>query len=268
MIVRLAVLALVAIVATPLAAQTTSAFPTPIVGSHTRVLISTKDLLNSMAWWTRMGFSPQPIASEKTDSAITLSDGQVVITLVKTSMPSPVIIYRSANIKRCKEQLDSLAMAITFDIAGPSYAEIRLRSPNSVYIAVRPDGIEPPLKATGAMNPVCGDLTEYSMAAVRLAPEVAWWKDLGLSTVKVDSTVYPFVNMGDGTHEIGIHENKDIPSLALTYFMPDMEQRIDRLKKQGTTPIEEIPAADNRIANAIFRSPEGQLVFLFETPKP
>ncbi len=264
---RIASIVIVAVLALQVRAQSPASTSSPIIGAHTRVLISTKDLLNSMAWWTRMGFSPQPIASEKSDSAITLSDGQVVITLVKTSMPSPVIVYRSANIKRCKEQLDSLAMSTTYDIEGPSFGEIRLRSPNNVYVAVRPAGIEPVLKATGAMNPVCGDLTEYSTAAVRLAPEVAWWKDLGFTAVKVDSTVYPFVNMGDGSIEIGIHENKDIPSLALTYFMPDMEQRIDRLKKSGMNPIEEIPTADDRVANAIFRSPEGQLVYLFETPK-
>ena len=49
--------------------------------------------------------------------------------------------------------------------------------------------------------------------------------------------------------------------------MPDMEQRIERLKNAGMKPIEEIPSADKRIANAIFQSPDGQLVFLFETPK-
>ncbi|MBK7032677.1 MAG: hypothetical protein IPH49_05325 [Ignavibacteria bacterium] len=70
--------------------------------------------------------------------------------------------------------------------------------------------------------------------------------------------------MGDERIEIGIHEERDIASVAFTYFMPDMEQRIARIKQLGLTPIEEIPTPDNRIGNAIFQSPDGQLLYLFD----
>ncbi len=238
-----------------------------VMGSHTRLLLSTKDLLTSMAWWTRMGFSPVTMSGEKIDSAITLSDGQVVLTLVKTSMPSPVIVYRTENIKRVKQLLDSLVIPMTYEVEGPMYSELRITSPNNVHVAIRASSVEPPIRATGALNTLCGKKAEYSTAAVRLGVEVQWWADIGFTPAKTDSSFYPFMNMTDGTIEVGIHENKDIPSLAITYFMDDMEERIDRLKKAGVTPIEELPTVDNRLANAIFRSPEGQLVFLFETVK-
>lgn len=266
MIIRsLLIIAVAAIgLTSPLSAQTSSMMPKAIIGSHTRVIVSVKDLLQSMAWWTKFGFSPLSRPEDKIDSAITLSDGQVIITLVKTNQPSPVIVYRCDNIKRLKAQLDSLTILTTFDLEGPSYKELRLRSPNSVYLAVRPSTMEDDFKATGALNPVCGNLTEYSTSATKLRDEQSWWADLGFAPVRGDSVPYPYVNMGDERIEIGIHEDRDIASLALTYFMPDMEQRIARIKQLGLTPIEEIPTADNRIGNAIFQSPDGQLVYLFD----
>jgi hypothetical protein len=61
-----------------------------------------------------------------------------------------------------------------------------------------------------------------------------------------------------------MHENRDIPSLSLTYFAKDMRERIERLRKSGITFSEEIPAADGAVANVIMLSPEGTRVQLFE----
>ncbi len=248
-------------------AQTSTQLPTSILGKHSRVIVSVKDLLQSMAWWTKLGFSPLSRASDKIDSAITLSDGQIVLTLVKTSQPSPVLVYRSENIKNLKAKLDSLTIRTTFDLEGPSYGELRLRSPNSVFLAVRPETMEDDLQATGALNFICGNLTEFSTSATKLRDEQAWWADLGFVPVRGDSVPYPFVVMADQSVEVGIHHDRDIATLAFTYFMPDMEQRIARIKQIGIAPIEEIPTQDNRIANAIFQSPDGQLVYLFEGTK-
>ncbi|MBC8125324.1 MAG: hypothetical protein H7X70_06285, partial [Candidatus Kapabacteria bacterium] len=111
-----------------LAQTSTTQLPVSLLGKHSRVIVSVKDLLQSMAWWTKLGFSPLSRASDKIDSAITLSDGQIVLTLVKTSQPSPVLVYRSENIKNLKAKLDSLTIRTTFDLEGPSYGELRLRS--------------------------------------------------------------------------------------------------------------------------------------------
>jgi hypothetical protein len=238
-----------------------------IIGQHTRLVMSSKDLLQSMAWWTRMGFTPRKLAGERADSAITLSDGQVTITLVSASQPSPIIAYRCANLSRLKEQLDSLLIGVNVDLQGPTYRELRFRSPGGVHVAARLAAIEPDIAPTKEPNPLCGELKEYSTSVASVTQEKQWWADLGFAPTKQATKPYPFVNMADKACEIGIHQDRDIANMALTYFMPDMEVRIERLKNAGMKPIEEIPTSDKRIANAIFQSPDGQLVFLFETPK-
>lgn len=238
-----------------------------ILGTPSRIVLSCKDLLKSMAWWTRMGFSPMSRSGEKPDSAITLTDGQIVITLDKTSQPSPVLVFRTKNIKRVKELIDSLAFRYMFDVEGPSYSELRLRSPNDVFFSVRTLASEGELRGSGVANPVCGNLTEIASGTIQLNVDRQWFLDLGFKVIRTDSVPYSFVNLGDGRINIGLHFQRDIPSAALTYFSPDMDQRIDRLKKSGIVPIDEMPTEDGRIGNAIFESPDGQLVYLFEGTK-
>lgn len=248
-------------------AQTSSQTPNALIGKPTRVVLSTKNMLQAMAWWTRMGFAPMSRPTDKIDSAITMFDGQVVITLVKTSQPSPVLVYRCENIKDLKKTLDSLTIASTFDVEGPSFGELRLRSPNKVHLAIRPETLEEDFATTSALNVVCGKLSEFSTSATKIKTEQDYWTDLGFVLVRADTVPYEFVNMGDGRIEIGIHLNLEIASTAFTYFMPDMERRIENLRTNGIFPVEEIPTADNRKANAIYESPDGQLVFLFEGKK-
>lgn len=257
----------VALVCTIISVSADNTLPPVIIGSPSRIELSCTDLLKSMAWWSRFGFAPQSRQGDKIDSAITLTDGQLIITLVKTSQPSPVLIFRCANTNRLKEQLDSLTVRTNMELEGPAYCELRFRSPNSVFLAVRVSTIETHMQITGDLNPICGKLTELSTAADHIAVEQQWWADLGFVASRRDSVPYKFVNMTDGHIEIGIHEDRDITGLAFTYFMPDMEQRIDRLKKSGLVPVDEFPTNDGRIGNAIFSSPDGQQVYLFEGTK-
>lgn len=236
------------------------------LGKPTRLMLSCKKLLPSLAWWTRLGFAPLTVEGESADSIITISDGQIILTLTTVSMPSPIIVFAAPNMKLVKDTLDYMSIPYNSTLLGPTYGEYRVTSPNKVYMASRNAGSEPKLTVQQSENPVCGKFSELSSPATKLSEELAWWKDIGFSVVKHEKKPYHFAIVSDGTVTIGLHEFKEIPSTAITYYMPDMEQRIDRLKKLGITISEEIPTADGRIANAILTSPDGQLVYLFETP--
>ncbi len=50
---------------------------------------------------------------------------------------------------------------------------------------------------------------------------------------------------------------------SLTYFEPDMAERIEQLKSDGVEFVEEMPNAEDKIDNAIAEAPDGQYFFLF-----
>ncbi|MBU3678163.1 MAG: VOC family protein [Candidatus Kapabacteria bacterium] len=232
--------------------------------SAVRIELTSRDLLESLTWWARLGFSPIRRPGDRVDSALTLTDGQVVITLVRKSQPSPALIFSVEDLEATKRALDGLGFRSDAATQDSTLREIRLRSPNSVFATIRPKKVETEIRPTTEMNPVCGKLTELSTAAEVLSTERDWWSKLGFKVVRGDSIPYKYVNMTSGFTEIGIHQGRDVPSLTLTYFMPDMVQRINRLSNQGLEPAEVVPGIDNQVRNAVYVSPDGQVVYLFE----
>ncbi len=235
-----------------------------LLGMQTRLVLPVVDLLSSMAWYSRLGWTPTNELGARSDSTISITDGQVRATLTTAKLPGTVIAFASRNMRSLKDTLDSLHVSYHFDMKGPTIGELRIASPNGIKLMVRSNVDEPEILPENKENPICGTNTEFSIGVVSLKSEVQWWESLGFTQVKGGMVPYPFAEMSDGRIRIGLHEDKDIPTLAITYYAKDMEQRIDRLKKTGITIDEEIPTPDDRIGNAIMRSADGQLIFMFE----
>jgi hypothetical protein len=237
-----------------------------LLGTPSRLQLSVSDLMTSMVWYARLGFSPVNVPDARPDSLMYLTDGQVVVSLVKQKVPSPVIIFRAPNLKAIKDTLDKMGVACIAELRGPGYGELRITSPSGIYISVRPETDEPSITRTGQDNAFCGRLGEWSIGVPSLTAERQWWADLGFKQVDGDSVPYPFAIMSDGAAKIGLHQGLDITTLAITYFSKDAADRIDRLRKSGmefdTALIPESASA----SNAALRSADGQLVFVFTEP--
>jgi predicted lactoylglutathione lyase len=234
-----------------------------LLGTPTRLVMSCKDIIKSMSWWTKLGFNPVPGIAMHPDSALSLTDGQVIITLVKESLPSPILMFSSSRIKDLRDTLAANNINTTFDLKGPSLGEIRLLSPNGVYIAVRPVTDEPVKPVSGDSNIICGRVTEFSIGTSTLKPEREYWEHLGFTIKRTATIPYPYALMTDGSIVVGLHENRDIPTLTITYFAEDMVDRIDRLRKSGVEITEELADPSGKLANGRVISPDGQIVFLF-----
>ena len=139
-----------------------------LLGTPTRLVLSCKNVVTSLTWWTRLGFLPVAENPGSADSAITLTDGQLNITLTKEVLPSPIVMFRSESIKDLKDTLDALEVPTTHDVEGPTYREIRLLSPNGIHVAVRSASAESYVPVSGDSNRLCGKNTELSIGRSRL----------------------------------------------------------------------------------------------------
>lgn len=245
-----------------ISAQTPTTVGNSILGAPTRLVLSSKDVLSSLTWWSRLGFLPTG-APTRIDSAVTLTDGQVVITLTKESLPSPIVMYSAPNIKKVKDTLDALGVSTTHDVKGPTYSEIRLVSPNGVHLAVRPRTDEPLMPVSGDSNRLCGKLTELSIGTGFLKRERTFWEMIDLTVKREGREPYPFALMTDGILTIGLHENRDIPTLSLTYFAENMAQRLENIRAAGIELSSEELTPEGSAGSAVLTSPEGQRVMLF-----
>jgi hypothetical protein len=63
---------------------------------------------------------------------------------------------------------------------------------------------------------------------------------------------------------IGLHQTSDFSEPHLTYFAPDMPERITALQAEGfeITPVP--PEVDGQVVNAAMRGAGGERLFLFQ----
>jgi hypothetical protein len=172
-------------------------------------------------------------------------------------------MFASSNMRVLKDTLDSMRVSNLFDVKGPTIGELRLTSPNGVHSAVRPSPSEHRDSLSGDSNAICGKLTELSIGAEQLMKEQRYWETLEFSVRRSALMPYPYAIMTDGFVNIGLHENRDISTVAFTYFALDMADRIERLRRSGMIFLEEMRNDAGMVEHAFLTSPDGQLVMLF-----
>ena len=171
-----------------------------LLGTSTRVELSCANVITSLAWWTRVGFLPVPQADERPDSMITVSDGQVTITLTKRSQPSPTLVFQHPDLRSLKDSLEALGSRLGVTVDGPSISEIRLASPNGVHLAVRSTSREPWRPHLADSNTMCGKLTELSIGTSGdITDELIFWERLGFAVKREGRAPYHYALLTDGT---------------------------------------------------------------------
>ena len=96
-----------------------------------------------------------------------------------------------------------------------------------------------------------------------LSEAIGFWRRLGFELLHESAGPYPWAIMGDGLLVLGLHETDQFEGQAITYFAPDMGERIAALKRDGFTFAEEMAEEDGTVENAILRTPDNQQIFFF-----
>src|SRR5437763_15166664 len=82
-------------------------------------------------------------------------------------------------------------------------------------------------------NSKIGIFGEYSVPVIDLQISLSYWKTLGFEAMSVNESPYPWAIISDNINIIGLHQTTEFTTQAITYFAPDMQRRIEALKRAG-----------------------------------
>jgi predicted enzyme related to lactoylglutathione lyase len=234
------------------------------LGNAVQLIINAENLEQSVRFYEDLGYSK--IAEKKGDNQwAQVSDGQILILLNQDKMPYTGLAYYSDDIQARVAKLEE---------AGIEF-EAKINKENDLYIAVinEPNGLTISLmnydsskifKPGGQPASKCGNFGEISIETSDLNSSVAFWNKLGFETAHRSEG---FVTLKDGLMTVGIYGpgvcNHKFRNPSITYFEPDMAERIEKLKLAGKTFAQELPNAEGIVSEAILESPEGTYLFLF-----
>lgn len=237
------------------------------LASH--ITIGCKSLQLSLEVYEKLGFrkikedfSPNPWIQITDGSLLILlnEDGQEYIGLTYfTNQLDPLVKELSDSgieFTTQKKQNDSIFMASfltleDFPITLINHNPDQLYKPQGISLAtLSKEDFNNPSKYPNAK---CGVFGEFTHFVKDLKQSFDFWKKIGYKPLSVNENPYPWAILSDGLNIIGLHQTSEFTHpVAITYFAPDMEGRIQKLKTQG------LP-----IKGSSLITPENQLFLLF-----
>ncbi len=231
------------------------------LGDAAQITIRTPKLKEERAFFDKIGF--QIVRDD--DEGLLLTDGTTLFELIQDTNKGAELTYFTKDLQKTVAQAEDVG--ITFDETGEALAT--LRDPSKVHIhliqrdaATLPDLPDEPVSEAGRFG-------EVSIETKDLRASIRFWKRLGFEVEHRDPPVSQWATIFDGVLRIGLYEHGVIRhkfrNPSITYFEPDMAERIARLRDKDLHIAQELPedAEPEDVKSAIAEAPSGVYFFLF-----
>lgn len=99
----------------------------------------------------------------------------------------------------------------------------------------------------------CGKFGEFALGVADFQKAGQFWQQFGFKKMYSSPDPYPWGIFNDGLMVLGLHQTDEFQGPCITYFAPDMPDRIAALENEGLT-----------IENGVLNGPDGETLFLFQ----
>ncbi|MBI3579604.1 MAG: VOC family protein [Ignavibacteriales bacterium] len=237
------------------------------LGDAWQVTRSVKNLKETLPFYLTLGFQivgqdvvPYPWAQ--------LTDGFILITLGQDTGEASGLAFFASDMEQRAERLkkDDIKVEKTKMKIGDWYQTVVYDPDNFPIHLIGYDAAKLP-KLPGKPISKCGQFAEISIEVSDLQKSLAFWNQLGFSPEAGGTSKWCSTN--NGVFQLGLYEKGSAPhgfhNPCITYFEPDMAQRLAGLSKEGIKYIFEFPPnKEGLLESAIAEAPDGQYFFLFK----
>ncbi len=222
------------------------------LGTYVDISTAVANPADALAFYQSLGF--QPVSNN------IVTDGSININLAPSGTRVPLLRYAGCA-------LDSLEhVGIKVQQTGNDMATIT--SPEGLHIMLWAHTNPVPMPAGTPLTRTplsrCGKFGEYALPTTDRQASLAFWKKMGFELLFSADEPEAYAILSDDLIVIGIHQTSDFHEPHITYFAPDMADRIAALQADGIG-IQPVPPDDNgTISNAAFSGPGDERFFLFQ----
>lgn len=194
------------------------------------------------------------------NESILLTDGNVYFDVHRSEHTATALSYLVNDIANKIEMAENLQL----QIAEKSHHHVVIREPNGLNILLIDSAIMPLKEFSPKPISLCGLFSEISLETDDTERSTRWWQNVGF---KVTTQGKTWCTMDDGHINVGLYQRGTCPhkfkNPSLTYFEPDMKERIAELKKRGVRFVQDEKEIGME-GHAIAETPDGQYFFLFK----
>jgi predicted lactoylglutathione lyase len=232
------------------------------LGKYAHISISVRSLRESSSFYKSLGFeklfdSAQPQPWEL------LTDGCVNIHLYESYFLSPALHYFSAMMDETIVHLKRIGITPELQRSKDgSRQQHNFFDPNEFCVMLMHHSESTMPLPEGISRCVLGTFGELSIGTDNLKASTFFWDKIGFRQTMKSNKPYAWAAMSDDVMKIGLHQTATVSAPALTYFAPDIPERIGALKERKVSLLQELVGNDGQPEGALLAAPDGQLFFL------
>jgi catechol 2,3-dioxygenase-like lactoylglutathione lyase family enzyme len=234
-----------------------------VLGRFHELSIHTPEILASVEFYERLGFSQATTGDVWSHPYGVLTDGRIVLGLHQYRFPSPSITFVRAGIAAQIAPLESLGIELACARTGDHhFNELGFRDPAGQMITIlEARTYSPPARGAGEPS-LCGDFAEFSMPASDLPSVRRFWEMLGFVALEEEDDPYLRLPLTGDQLNLAFHRPRTLDRPMLVFHDHAMADRIARLRELEFELSGELPRALAPDRNALLLSPEGTPLLL------
>lgn len=172
--------------------------PMGIFGHSSRLALATSDVIASVSAWSILGFTVLATDSDTDPTFARLTDGQIIVTFMRDSFPSPMLAYFSAAVARVAQRAHDKGVLVT----RVSDTELRAVGPGGLPIVVHYADSATAIRPTREQNPVIGYHNALVVGVDDVEEARIWAERAGFLVEVQTGGSIPQIDMTDGISKV------------------------------------------------------------------
>lgn len=234
-----------------------------MLGRFLEVSVHAPDILDSLAFYERLGFTQASVGETWSHPYAVVTDGRLFIGLHQYEFPSPSLTYVQPDLMQHLDRIEQLGIQLAFRRVGTDvFNEAGFIDPNGQMIALLEARTYSPPDRAGHETSRLGWFEEFAVPVRNLESSVSFWEKLGFVPIEDSADPYPHVGLTSDTLNVSLLRNSSLDRPALVFAEADMGERLHLLRESGIEFSGNLPRMMDPDSNALLVAPEGTLLLL------
>lgn len=227
-----------------------------MLGEFLEVSLSTPDILASVEFYHKLGFSPASTGETWKHPYAVMTDGRLYLGLHKYEFDSPALTFVLPELRRHLEGFEQLGIEFEFSKIGlDEFNEVGFLDPDGQMITLLEARTYSPVHA-GHINPsLCGYFLEYRLGVRDRAASVRFWEALGFVMTGEQDEPVPYAQASRNRINLGLLQARRSSEPALLFANSDLDLAAQLFEARGLD-VKQTPEGLQ------LQAPEGTLLLL------